>query len=1092
MTTSKTLTPATFAPYTTFAVGDAPYAVATADFNGDGKLDLVTHNDDSKDVSVLLGNGDGSFETQSIFAVNGTAGYSIAIADFNGDSKPDLATANYDSDSVSVLLGNGDGDGSFETQQTFGVGGGNASSVVAGDFNRDGQVDLAVSHDGVATVSVLLSEENGSFYEQTPFAVAGNSQYITTADFNSDGNADLVTANYTSANVSVLLGDGNGGFAEQIPFATGAWCVSVTVGDFNNDGNADLAAANGNSNNFSLLLGDGRGGFAPKINFAVSDISVASIQAQDLNGDGFLDVALSGYGTNAMVFLGDGTGDFSSEITLPIASRSFSLAIVDVNADGKPDLVTSHVDTDNVSVLLNTSDFEPVIIDTVENNPHTGSLSVTGSVVQNQLLSFDSTLDDEDGLGEFSFQWLRNGNAITSASAENYTLTSADVGKKISLQVSFVDDLGNAESEISPETSAVKALPKNQKATGSVKIIGAAQQDEILNADTSAIKDANGFKTTALKFQWLRNGAPISGATKISYALTDVDLGKAIKVKVSFTDNAGFKEALTSSATAPVKEAVVDAPPSYQLSANKAQVSEGENITFSLTTNLPEGSRVPFSFGGKISKADVTGGLPEAVFVVENDGSAQISLNFKTDVLVEGSEKLTLTLKNDSTQNVSVTVLDKNNPPPVDNPIDNSSPENTGNVENATPIKGIVKTTDDPLGDLIKGAGGNDTLTGYLGADTLRGFAGNDLINGSFGDDLLEGENGKDTLKGGEGNDTLLASSDNDSLEGGAGNDSLDAGIGNDYLNGGAGADTMIGGDGDDYYVQDSEQDSLQELSGSSGGKDSVESILSKYTLKANFEILILKGIGNQNGTGNALDNVLTGNDSDNALTGLEGNDKLLGNNGADTLDGGLGMDTLVGGAGDDTYIIQNEYDQIDENSSGGGRDKISASVDYDLSRSENVEDLELSGKAKSGTGNELDNSIIGTASQAVTLRGAKGNDTLTGGSGNDTLQGDEGNDQLDGGKGHNIAVFNDASLNYVIRKNLDTPTGIAQISVKHRPDDGAILDEGADILSNIQELWFNDGVKMNESTIKTVSSGQALEIQISGASSLQADDFVL
>jgi Ca2+-binding RTX toxin-like protein len=1092
MTTSKTLTPATFAPYTTFAVGDFPLGVAAGDFNDDGKLDLVTANADSDNVSVLLGNGDGSFNSQSTFAVGNDPRYSVAIADFNADGKADLATANYGSGDVSVLLGNGNG--SFKAQQTFAAGS-NPSSVVAGDFNRDGQVDLAVSYSSTdnATLSVLLGKGNGSFSEQTPFAIAGGSIYITTADFNNDGNTDLVMANPWSNNVSVLLGDGRGGFAEQIPFATGAFCRAVTVGDFNGDGNADLAAANADSNNFSLLLGDGRGSFAEKIDFAVSDTNeVASIQAQDLNGDGFLDLALSGWAGNAMVFLGDGTGDFSNEITLPIASGSSSLAIADVNADGKPDLVTSNRNTDNVSVLLNTSEFEPAIIDTVENNPHTGSLTVTGNATQNQMLSFDSTLDDEDGLGEFSFQWLRNGNAITSASAENYTLTSADVGKKISLQVQFIDGLGNVESEISPETSAVKGLPKNQKATGSVKIIGTAQQDEILNADSSAIKDANGFKTTALKFQWLRNGAPISGATKASYALTDVDVGKAIKVKVSFTDNAGFKEALTSSATAPVKEAVVDAPPSYQLSANKAQVSEGENITFSLTTNLPEGSRVPFSFGGKISKADVTGGLPETVFVVESDGSAQISLNFKTDVLVEGSEKLTLTLKNDSTQNVSVTVLDKNNPPPVDNPIDNSSPENTGNVENATPIKGIVKTTDDPLGDLIKGAGGNDTLTGYLGADTLRGFAGNDLIIGSFGDDLLEGENGKDTLKGGEGNDTLLASSDNDSLEGGAGNDSLDAGIGNDYLNGGAGADTMIGGDGDDYYVQDSEQDSLQELSGSSGGKDSVESILSKYTLKANFEILILKGIGNQNGTGNALDNVLTGNDSDNALTGLEGNDKLLGNNGADTLDGGLGMDTLVGGAGDDTYIIQNEYDQIDENSSGGGRDKISASVDYDLSRSENVEDLELSGKAKSGTGNELDNSIIETASQAVTLRGAKGNDTLTGGSGNDTLQGDEGNDQLDGGKGHNIAVFNDASSNYVIRKNLDTPTGIAQISVKHRPDDGATLDEGADILSNIQELWFNDGVKMNESTIKTVSSGQALEIQISGASSLQADDFVL
>lgn len=412
------------------------------------------------------------------------------------------------------------------------------------------------------------------------------------------------------------------------------------------------------------------------------------------------------------------------------------------------------------------------------------------------------------------------------------------------------------------------------------------------------------------------------------------------------------------------------------------------------------------------------------------------------------------------------------------------------NNTNPNSAIGVEKTTTDSLGDLVKGAAGDDTLHGFIGADTLRGFAGDDLMDGGFGNDLIEGENGKDTLLGGEGDDILLAGSDNDSLEGGVGNDSLEGGMGYDYLNGGQGIDTMKGGDGNDYYVIESESDLVEELDGSSSGKDTVECSLDAYILPINFENLILTGIGNKNGIGNESDNEITGNESDNVLKGLEGNDKLIGGTGADELDGGLGMDTLIGGDGDDKYIINNENDEIVEKSGGGNHDKVIAGVDYDLGRSENVEDLELTGKAKNGTGNDLDNQITQTGTENVTLNGGKGNDTLIGGLGDDTLQGDEGDDVIDGGIGHNVAIFNDASNNYVLRRNIDTK-GVAQIAVKHRPDNG-VANEGDDILSNIQELWFSDGTKINESDVKTlipspvettVSSTQALIIEINGIS---------
>ena len=172
-------------------MGTLPRSVAVGDFNGDGKPDLTVANQDADTVSVLLGNGDGSFQAPRTFAV-GSVPFSVAVGDFNGDGKPDLTVANENVATVSVLLGNGDG--SFQAQRTFAVGS-TPISVAVGDFNGDGKPDLTVANDGANTVSVLLGNGDGSFQAQRTFAVGTAPLSVAVGDFDRDGMPDLVTAN---------------------------------------------------------------------------------------------------------------------------------------------------------------------------------------------------------------------------------------------------------------------------------------------------------------------------------------------------------------------------------------------------------------------------------------------------------------------------------------------------------------------------------------------------------------------------------------------------------------------------------------------------------------------------------------------------------------------------------------------------------------------------------------------------------------------------------------------------------------------------------------------------------------------------------
>jgi hypothetical protein len=243
-----------------FATGPKPIFVTTGDFNGDGKLDLASANNLSvgdNTVSVLLGNGDGSFQpTKDAKKVVPVPSSSVTTGDFNGDGKLDLATANpigVSAHTVGVLLGFGDG--SFQPTKEFATGT-KPSSVTTGDFNGDGKLDLATANADGDNVSVLLGNGDGSFQPKKDFMTGSFPLSVTAADFNGDGKLDLASANSgdNTNTLSVLLGNGDGSFQPKSDFATGSYPISVTTGDFNGDGKPDLASANNGNDTLSVLL----------------------------------------------------------------------------------------------------------------------------------------------------------------------------------------------------------------------------------------------------------------------------------------------------------------------------------------------------------------------------------------------------------------------------------------------------------------------------------------------------------------------------------------------------------------------------------------------------------------------------------------------------------------------------------------------------------------------------------------------------------------------------------------------------------------------------------------------------------------------
>jgi hypothetical protein len=286
----------------------------------------------------------------------GQGAYSVAIADLNADGRPDLAVAS--GSGVSVLLGYGDG--TFGAHTDFGQG---SESVAIADLNGDGRPDLAVAG---GAMSVLLGNGDGTFGPSSDVGTGGNS--VAIADLNADGKPDLAVADWFGLRASVLLGNGDGTFQPQTYYPiSGGYASSVAIADLNGDGRPDLVVTyvygRYEGGEVAVFLGNADGTFGAHTDFALAGGRPTSVAIADLNADGRLDLAtadaghfFSGYTVSVLLGNGDGTfGPASAFVTGPAPQ---SVAIADLNADGLPDLAVAG---GGVSVLPGNGDgtFQP-------------------------------------------------------------------------------------------------------------------------------------------------------------------------------------------------------------------------------------------------------------------------------------------------------------------------------------------------------------------------------------------------------------------------------------------------------------------------------------------------------------------------------------------------------------------------------------------------------------------------------------------------------------------------------------------------------------------------------------------------------------
>ena len=492
----------TFQSARTFAAGDTPKSVAVGDFNGDGIPDLVLANSSSNSVSVLLGNGDGTFQTAVDFGAGPSPAF-VVVAKLRGGEMPDdLAVASSFSDpssGISVLLGNGDG--TFDTARSFVIGA-SQTSLVVGDFNGDGIPDLAIAE---THVSLLLGNGDGTF--QDPRRFGGVSRYasIAAGDFNEDGALDVAVVAFIlgpplwTGRASVLLGSGGGSFQVAPNYSAGG--VAVAVGDFNSDGIPDLAAAG--STSVSVLIGNGDGSFQPAAYFPAGD-NPRSIVVGKFRGPKMPDdVAVAGLSGTVSVLLGNGDGTFAPELRLDVGAHLTSIALGDFDGDGALDFVVADEGSSSVIVVFGRGDgtFGPprsfsaglvpawvavgdfdgdgnldlAVADAGQGSYHVAALlgngdgtfreAAGGSV--NSWGSYFVTVGDFNGDGKPDLAVCAGGTLFTNLPSLSVLLGAGDGSFQLAWELTFPGSgAGGAPSSVAPFRGSVPAAPDDLVAAG--------------------------------------------------------------------------------------------------------------------------------------------------------------------------------------------------------------------------------------------------------------------------------------------------------------------------------------------------------------------------------------------------------------------------------------------------------------------------------------------------------------------------------------------------------------------------------------------------------------------------------------------------
>ena len=421
LTAEATVFAQSFAVQVNYSVGNNPYACALGDLNGDGKQDIAVANNSSNTISVLKGNGDGTFGAKTDYEV-ALRPYGVVTVDLNGDGKLDIVTgaATFSlSSNVSVFLGNGDG--TFQSRidyafSAFFSGVSPPNSILASDLNNDGKSDVVAVNGSGATV--FLGNGDGTLNPPVRYDSSSVATSLVVGDVNVDGKIDLAVSNFGSGPngvVSIMLGKGDGTFFPPVNYASAPRPFALVKGDFNADGKIDLATADDQVGTISVLLGNGDGTFQAFVTYATGGFSPFGLSIGDFNGDGKSDLVVSANIMGGLSILkGNGDGTFQKSVNFQVGG-SFA-TVFDLNGDGKPDIITAHQLANSVAVLINqTGPYN--ISGTVRDS---NSVPLSGVTVR--LTGGAPVVVNTDATGTYAFNDLTAGQTYTvTPTRTNYT-----------------------------------------------------------------------------------------------------------------------------------------------------------------------------------------------------------------------------------------------------------------------------------------------------------------------------------------------------------------------------------------------------------------------------------------------------------------------------------------------------------------------------------------------------------------------------------------------------------------------------------------------------------------------------------------------